>query len=257
VPVATPQTLNDNQALFLDFDGTLVDIAPAPDRVVVDPLLTRALERLLERLRGAVALVSGRPIAQIDRWLAPLTLPCAGVHGAERRTAAGQVRRVPLPDLGAIASALEHWAGEHVGLLVERKGVSVALHYRQAPELRTLCEHKLREVLSQHRGLHLMHGKMVLELLPQGVSKAHAIDAFLSESPFAGRQPLFIGDDVTDEAGFEHVRAAGGVAVKVGPGPSIAERRLEGPAAVRSWLFAAAGLTATPQEDDNNHAPNA
>ncbi|MED5619426.1 trehalose-phosphatase [Ideonella sp. BN130291] len=251
MPISPP--LNDDHALFLDFDGTLVDIAPSPDRIVVDPALTHALARLSERLGGALAIISGRPIAELDRWLAPLTLPAAGIHGAERRRAAGTVERLPTTALDAIATRAEALAATHPGLRVERKGAAVALHYREAPQWEAACREAITQALAGAPGLQLLDGKMVLEVLPRGVSKGHAIEAFLAEPPFAGRQPLFLGDDVTDEAGFEVVQRLGGVAVKVGPGPTIAAQRIDGAAAVRRWLLAAAH----PPKDITHHAASA
>jgi trehalose 6-phosphate phosphatase len=244
--VTTPPPLRPDHALFLDFDGTLVEIAPSPDSIVLDPMLPAALSRLADRLGGALALVSGRPIADIDRWLAPLRLPSAGVHGAERRDGDGQLSAVAPPELAALADRLEALVREHPGLLLERKSASVALHYRQAPALEALCRAALAELLAPLPGLRLLQGKQVLEVLPPAVGKGQAIEAFLREPPFAGRRPLFVGDDVTDEDGFEAVQRHGGIAVKVGPGESGAACRLDSPAAVRQWLFAAAGLAAEP-----------
>lgn len=237
----TPEiSLDHRHALFLDFDGTLVDIAPSPDSVVVDPQLTTALAQLHERLGGALAIISGRPIHELDHWLAPLTLPAAGVHGAERRHGNGEVERLQIDALDAVAQGLQRLVDGHAGLRLERKGMAVALHYREAPELQALCEQAMAEVQAAHAALHVLHGKKVLELLPRGVSKGHAIEAFMAEPPFAARHPVFVGDDVTDEAGFAFVRQHGGSAVKVGPGETAAQQRLEGPADVRRWLFAAA-----------------
>jgi trehalose 6-phosphate phosphatase len=223
-------------ALFLDFDGTLVDIAPSPDAVVVEQGLTDALSALVRRLGGAVAVISGRPLAQIDRWLAPLVLPAAGVHGAERRRADGRVERLSLASLDAVAQAAQRLADAHAGLLVERKSTAVALHYRLAPELEAVCVATMTAAAARDPALHAMRGKMVIEVLPHGVSKGHAVEQFLAEPPFSGRRPVFIGDDVTDEAGFAVVRRRGGAAVRVGPGHSVATHRIDSPAAVRTWL---------------------
>jgi trehalose 6-phosphate phosphatase len=251
MPISPP--LNDDHALFLDFDGTLVDIAPSPDRIVVDPALTDALARLSERLGGALAIISGRPIAELDRWLLPLKLPAAGIHGAERRRAGGEVQRLPTGALAAVGARAEVLAAAHPGVRVERKGAAVAVHYREAPQWEGVCRDTLARAVAEAPGLQLLDGKMVLEVLPLGVSKGHAIEAFLAEPPFAGRQAIFLGDDVTDEAGFEAVQRRGGVAVKVGPGPTIATQRIEGAAAVRRWLLAAAH----PPKDITHHAASA
>src|SRR5688572_16515775 len=221
--------LDTRSALFLDFDGTLVDIAPAPDRVVVEPGLVDALGSLAHCMGGALGIVSGRPIAEVDRWLHPLVLPVAGIHGAERRRADGSLERIALAGLGEVAAAAERVAAQHPGLRVERKGVAVALHYRLAPEQEAQCLAAMADAVSRDPSLHLMRGKMVVEVLPNGVSKGHAIDAFLAEPPFAGRRPVFLGDDVTDEHGFAAVQRLGGQAVKVGPGETVAALRLGAP----------------------------
>lgn len=234
-----PPALLPDDALFLDFDGTLVDLAPAPDLIHVDPLTLEVLRRLQERLCGALAIVSGRPLAEIDHWLSPLALPAAGVHGAERRTAEGRTLRAEVGDLDLVGQALLPLVTRHPGLRMERKGAAVALHYREAPQAEALCRQAVQQVLARQPALKLLDGKMVLELLPQGVGKGQAVRAFLHEPPFAGRRPVFVGDDVTDEAGFEAVLAMGGLAVKVGPGPSLAPHRLAGTEQVRHWLSGA------------------
>lgn len=246
--------LDSASALFLDFDGTLVDIAPAPDRVVVEPGLVASLGSLARCMGGALGIVSGRPIAEVDRWLAPLQLPVAGIHGAERRSADGAVRRIALSGLDAVAEAAERVATLHPGLRVERKGVAVALHYRLAPQHEADCLAAMADAVSRDPGLHLMRGKMVVEVLPNGVSKGHAIDAFLAEPPFAGRRPVFLGDDVTDEHGFAAVQRLGGEAVKVGPGDTIAALRLGSPDNVRRWLHDACHLLC---KGNNHHVASA
>jgi len=241
-----PPDLDSRCALFLDFDGTLVDIAPTPDAVVVPPGLTDALGRLSRWLDGAIALISGRPISQLDRWLAPLALPAAGVHGAERRRADGVVERRALPELDAVAHVAQALAMAHPGLLVERKTCAVALHYRGAPQCEALCRAAMQDVAARQPALHLMNGKMVIEVLPRGVSKGHAVEQFMGEAPFEGRRPVFVGDDVTDEAGFEAVQRAGGVAVRVGRGPSVAAHGLASPQAVLRWLNVPLGVAPEP-----------
>jgi trehalose 6-phosphate phosphatase len=235
-----PFSLTSGQALFLDFDGTLVDLAASPDAIRVEPTLTASLRRLQERLGGALALISGRSIADLDRWLHPLVLPAAGVHGAERRSAGGAVKPLNVPSLEAVAACAQRLAQAHPGVRVERKGAAVALHYREAPGAEAACVEAFGAAVAAAPGLRLLHGKMVLEALPLGVSKGHAVEAFLAEPPFEGRQPVFIGDDVTDEAGFDAVQRRGGLAVKVGPGETMATERLAGAAEVRQWLAAQA-----------------
>ncbi len=233
-----PDLLSPSCALFLDFDGTLVELAPQPGAIDVPSGLVPTLAALHDWLGGAVAVVSGRTIADIDRWLAPLQLATAGVHGAERRTAIRERIDVPAPDLSAVEAAANALAARHPGLLVEHKDRSLALHYRLAPQLEAACVDALASAVAATPGLVLLRGKMVVEAKPAAASKGAAIGDFLAEPPFAGRRPVFIGDDVTDEAGFEAVQAAGGVGVKVGPGPSAAQHRLDGPGALHAALAA-------------------
>jgi len=226
-------------ALFLDFDGTLVDIAPRPDQVVVTPQLLAALGALQQRLDGRLAIVSGRPVAELDRMLAPLALPAAGVHGMERRGFDGVLRQLPAPDFSAVRTQAHALAARHPGLWVEEKHGALALHYRQAPQLQALCVETMDAAVRTSLGLLLMEGKMIVEIKAAGVSKGTAIRDFLAEAPFAGYRPLFIGDDTTDEAGFDHVQRVGGIGLKVGPGPSVARCRIASSQAVREALAAA------------------
>jgi trehalose 6-phosphate phosphatase len=226
-------TIRPNCALFLDFDGTLVDIAAQPGAVVVPSRLVHTLEALQRYLGGAVAVVSGRPIREIDEFLTPIRLPVAGVHGAERRTAEGTMERTGVQPLDAVEQAARALAARHDGLLVEHKQSSLALHYRQAPHLESECLDVMQAAVDRSPGLTLLRGKMVAEAKPAGASKGHAIEAFLREAPFTGRTPVFIGDDVTDEAGFAVVQRMGGLGVKVGDGPTMASTRLPTPADLR------------------------
>ena len=235
----TTPLLPAHAALFLDFDGTLIALAPTPEGIVLPSTIVPLLTDLHALLSGAVAVVSGRTLAMIDRHLMPLQLPVAAEHGAQRRDACGKVHAHHLPDGDAIAQACLALAGQHPGLLVERKQAAIALHYRQAPQLEALCRHTLQALVQGRPDLVLMQGKCVLEVLPAQVNKGHAIAAFLQQRPFVARMPVFVGDDTTDEAGFATVQALGGMAVKVGAGPSAARHRLESPAAVQAWLTAA------------------
>ncbi len=223
-------------ALFLDFDGTLVDIAPQPEEVVVPSGLVATLSGLQAHLGGALALISGRPIAQIDGFLAPLQLPAAGVHGAERRRADGKTELLATHPLQLVEEAALALARTHPGLRVETKRGSVALHYRQAPHLEDACLQAMQEAVQQSPGLTLLRGKMVAEAKPGGASKGKAIEAFLQEPPFRGRTPVFIGDDVTDEVGFSTVQRLGGLGIKVGDGQTVAWERMATPAVMRGQL---------------------
>jgi len=228
-------------ALFIDFDGTLVDIASQPDAVVVEPGLPSLLLRLRDLLGGALAVVSGRPLADIDSHLGlDVPLSAAGVHGTERRGADGFVRRIAVGTLEQPAALIDALAAQHPGLRVERKPGAIALHYRQAPELEDLCLETLTAALQAVDGMVLMRGKKVIELKPRRASKAMAVRSFLDEAPFRHRRPWFFGDDVTDEGAFELVQSLGGVAVKIGEGETLAAHHLPDPASLRDWLNRAA-----------------
>jgi len=231
-------------ALFLDFDGTLVDLAPQPEAVIVPSGLVGTLEALSIYLGGALALISGRPIEQIDDFLQPLRLPVAGVHGAERRSAAGAMTLLSTHPLQRVEAAAMELVALHPQLRMENKRGSIALHYRQAPELEALCLEAMRGAIEESPGLALLHGKMVVEAKPGGASKGHAIEAFMQEPPFAGRRPVFVGDDFTDEVGFSTVQHKQGLGVKVGEGVSVAWQRLDSPAALRYELQAAVAAKA-------------
>jgi trehalose 6-phosphate phosphatase len=183
--------------------------------------------------------ISGRPIAQLDAFLEPLRIPVAGVHGAERRDADGRVHLLDTHPLDHVEHAARQLAKAHPGLLVENKRGSLALHYRQAPELEKLCLDTMEKAVAESPGVALLRGKMVAEAKPGGASKGRAIEDFLGEPPFAGRTPVFIGDDVTDEAGFSTVQRLGGIGIKVGEGATAATRRLPDPGALRRELEAA------------------
>lgn len=226
-------------AFFLDVDGTLLEHAGHPREVRVEPRHLRLLERLLAAAGGAVALISGRSVADIDGLFSPLVVPLAGQHGNERRSANGAVQRhaPPLEQLGRAAADIVRLTAAHTGLVFENKGMSLALHYRRAPELRALAERELRAIAADLGDeFELQEGKFVLEIKPGGKDKGTAIAEFMAESPFAGRLPVFIGDDLTDEYGFALVNRLGGHSVKVGPGETQARWRLADAAAVRRWL---------------------
>ena len=225
-------------AFFFDVDGTLADIQPRPELVFIPPRSLAALEQL--SANGIpVAVVSGRPISQLDALLTPLQLPAAGVHGAERRTATGELQNLALDNevLDAIQRELAQACAEHPGLSLENKGVAFALHFRLAPELEETARHVAEDFVSRYgEVLALQPGKCVFELKPRGASKGEVIRTFMQEAPFAGRTPVFIGDDLTDEAGFTVVNELGGVSIKVGSGATEATQRLESVEAVAAWL---------------------
>jgi len=229
-----PISLDD--ALFLDLDGTLIDLAPTPDAVCVAPGLIDVLQGLRQQLDGRLAVVSGRPLEQIDALLAPLVLPAAGVHGMQRRGADGVLSNAPLPGLSEARACADALAAAYPGVWVEEKYGALAVHYRQAPDAGPLCKAALADVIRATPELLLMEGKMIVEVKVAGVDKGTAIRDFLASIPFAGHRPVFIGDDTTDEAGFAIVQAGGGIAIKVGTGPTVARHRIASPPALRAAL---------------------
>ena len=228
-------------ALFLDVDGTLLELAATPQAVSVSDDLREGLRALSLASGGAVALVSGRAITDLDKLFAPLTLPSAGLHGFEHRSASGAYERRPLPSataLGNARGAMLRLAQSHPGLMVEDKQFALALHYRNAPHLEEAVMMAMEELAAPLAGeLELQRGKMVVELRPAGATKAQAVAAFLEEAPFAGRLPIFIGDDLTDEPAFELVNHLDGASVVVNATrPSAAQTRFADVTAVRGWL---------------------
>ena len=232
-----------NWALFLDIDGTLLDIAPHPSAVVVRPELCAALAGAMGALHGAVSLVSGRSIAQIDALFAPMHIPAAGLHGLERRLQPDATTRIAadLTGLAEVRDAFDSLADRHAGIIVEDKDLALALHYRGAPAAEAVARSETRALITAHPRLQLLDGKMVLEVKPAGVSKGSVVEAFMAVPPFAGRVPVFAGDDVTDEDGFAAVERMGGIGIRVGPPPpqlphSVARWQCESVSAIVLWL---------------------
>lgn len=226
-------------AWFLDIDGTLITIAASPGAVRVPAALRRDIIALQRRTGGAVALITGRPIADVDRLFPGIRLAAAGQHGVERRPAKGSTLRPHAPSgrLVAARRRLAEVVARHPGLLLEDKGLSLALHYRRAPRLAGYAHRLAREQLPRLGAAYAVHaGKRVVEIGPTGRNKGTAIQAFMREPPFLGRLPVFLGDDVTDEHGFLMVNRLGGHTIKVGPGASAARWRLPDVAAVHAWL---------------------
>ena len=251
-----PDSLDTREvALFLDVDGTLLEIREKPADVVADDDLIDMLKACSARLDGAMSLVSGRPIADVDRIFSPAVFPVAGAHGAELRFGGGRretVANEPLP--AEIVVSLDEFAAENDGLLLERKPSGVSLHYRRAPELEGECRARIDALMPKlGDAFRLIAGKMVLEIAPAAHSKGAAIETFLKQEPFAGRMPVFLGDDVTDEDGFHAVNAARGVSIRVGePQDSAAAYRLPDVAAVRPWLRSA--ILGIPLEEQTGAA---
>lgn len=233
-PVPTP-----SWAYFLDFDGTLVRIAESPAEVEIDGGMRQMIASLHQASGGAVALITGRGIADVDRLFPGLRLAVAGQHGVERRNAAGETSRHPFPSgrLDAVRHRLGEVVTRHPGLALEDKGLSLALHYRKAPQLASYSHRLVRSLVTGlGKSYCVQSGKRVVEIRPTGKDKGAAIQEFMMERPFRGRTPLFLGDDVTDEFGFAMVNRLHGHSVKVGPGPTKAHWRLRDVAAVRNWL---------------------
>lgn len=246
----SPPDIGADAALFLDIDGTLVELTASPANVVLHDPIIEVLKRLQKHLGGAVALVTGRAITDVDRLSRGLQLPVAGQHGAEIRDERGNHRR--LLDAGGRWSAaierLRQFAADHPEVLMEDKGLSVAVHYRAAPSLAKAVLASLERAAAElGDGYRVRSGKMVYELVPDGSDKGKAISALLALAPFRGRQPVFIGDDVTDEDGFRAVNERGGISVKVGQGRSAARYRLPDATAVAAWLSRQARLLADSQ----------
>ena len=235
-------------ALFLDFDGCIVDVAPTPEAVVVPDCLPALLVALRETLGGAVAIVSGRPIEQIDGFLGTAVPAVAGLHGLERRRVEGGIVRSPLPrnDLRVVRALLEAFAAECPGIFVEDKTYTLALHYRLAPSLRDDCRDVVNAALKDApQGWQVIEGKFVFEIRPVGHTKGTAIEAYMGEAPFLGRTPVFCGDDITDEDGFEVVNARGGVSIRVGKGSATrATVQAETVGELLDWLTRVAGSRA-------------
>jgi trehalose 6-phosphate phosphatase len=239
---APPPRLDAHSAVFLDVDGTLLEIAARPELVQVPRALPPLIARVSEERQGALALISGRPLAELDRLFQPWHGAAAGLHGVERRRADSTLDCV-LDSLSAAAldrirPRLAMLARSDSRLILEDKGGTVALHYRAAPErepeIRAYTEGLRREAAMQ---LRLIAGKMVVEFQPLHVNKGLAIAAFLGEPPFLGRRPVFVGDDTTDEDGFAEIRRRRGIGVRVGPPRETAATHcLPSVAAVRAWL---------------------
>jgi trehalose 6-phosphate phosphatase len=242
-----PPPPRPGDALFLDADGTLLEIAPRPDEVAAAPGLVETLGRVHELLSGATAFVSGRRIADLDNIFKPLALPAAGIHGLERRRADGSgVRYETGRFMNTIRRHLEERLADRPGLLLEDKGLTVAIHYRRAPELEQHVRDLARTLVAGHeRDIRLLEGRMVVEFQPLLADKGQAIADFMGEPPFHGKRPVFLGDDVTDEDAFKAVNRLGGTTVLVGPKrPTAARWRLPDVASVHRWLrFAVPGDT--------------
>ena len=233
--------LDDRSALFLDFDGTLVEIAPTPDEVVVEPGLPEILSGVRDRLAGALAIVTGRPISGIDHFLPELRLDGCGMHGLERRIDGKVSFPQDLPDLSPLVARLRTRLSAHPGVIIEDKRIGVAVHWRTAPDAEGDARAAIDDLAAELGAAYkIQEGKAVREIVPAAAGKGDGIRAMMQSEPYAGRRPVFIGDDKTDEHGFAAVNALGGVTVKIGAGDTLARCRLPSTAALRDamarWL---------------------
>lgn len=235
---AVPAIVPARHAFFFDVDGTLAAIQSRPDEVFIPSPVLRCLQQLATASQHALALISGRPLRELDALAAPLHLPLAGVHGAERRDASDELHRVSLADevVLPLEQTLTQALAAMPGTQLEAKGMAFALHYRNAPSFAQAILELAEAQVARYPQLTLQPGKCVVELKPKGSNKGAALRAFMQEPPFAGKIPVFVGDDLTDEAGFEVVNALGGITIKVGEGQTQASCRLADVDAVHAWL---------------------
>ena len=236
--------------LFLDVDGTLIELTETPFDTHAGVDLKAVLKESAERLGGALALVSGRSVEYLDVLFAPLRLPSAGLHGVERRKSTGVMQGASFTDsqLDRARTALAKFVQDRPGTLLEDKGRTVAVHFRMAPQF----EPEVREMVTEIAAVlgtnyHVQAGSMMLEIKPRGFNKGGAVKAFMREPPFSGRRPVYVGDDLTDLDGFRMVETLGGVSIAVGDRVQ-AQCRLEDPATVREWLQGIAGLVDSHRE---------
>lgn len=236
--MSTAPPLNADNCLFLDLDGTLLDLRDDPATIHADVALLALLNDCVQRLGGALAVISGRPIADLDLCFEPLRLAAAGIHGLERRSADGTTAVLPsnVAKLRGAALRLAAAMKDLPQSQLEDKGVSLALHWRRAPQHATALRQLARDALAQlGSSYRLLEGNCVVELLPRMANKGDAVRAFLGEAPFQGRRPVFVGDDLTDLPGFAAARVAGGYGIAVGDRVS-ADYHCGDVAAVRDWL---------------------
>jgi trehalose 6-phosphate phosphatase len=237
-----PSLVRSQSALFLDVDGTLIDLAPTPDAVTVPADLVPDLSRLVRSLGGALAILSGRTLSDIDRLLSPLRTVAAGQHGAELRTlskdGAFQYSLVDISVPSEWEVQLSDLARAHAGVVVEHKGNSVAVHFRNAPEAAAAVEETVRRFAVADRRFMLQRGNCVVELKPRSSDKGAALLQLMRLPAFRSRTPIMIGDDLTDEDAFLAASLLGGEGLRVGPPHHRAERGFARPADVRRWLKA-------------------
>ena len=236
-----PTELLRGASLFLDFDGTLVDIAPRPDAVRVSSALRQLIRDLGERLEGRVAILTGRSAVEVDRLLAPVTVAIGGHHGLETRNGGSSAMAERPAALDIVIPELRRLESEHPGVLLEDKPLGIALHFREAPGAEEACRVAVERAAEQS-GLEVQPGKMVFELKPRGGNKGEALRRLVREAPFAGTRPVFLGDDLTDEPGFVAAQELGGAGVLIGDrSPTVAQYRLDSVDEALAWLKQACG----------------
>lgn len=234
-----PKLDHAGTALFFDFDGTLVPFGGGRDSgpwMATD--LPGLLARAQDRLDGALAIVTGRAIAELDALIEPTRLAVSGTHGAEVRLAPGGARVVDADggDLPALTAEIAAWAADKAGVIVLEKPLSSVIIYRERPELEGEILALAERVAAVHPGFVPEPQRMLVEIKPVGADKGRGIARLMAEPDFSGRRPVFFGDDLPDEAGFALVNEMGGVSVKVGPGDTVASHRFDGPEVVLAWL---------------------
>lgn len=233
----SPPLLRPNIALLSDFDGTLVELAAHPDAVSPSAGLAGWLYQLEKHLGDALAIVTGRRLREVDRHLDPLRLMGAGAHGAELRVAiAGKTTPVIAPLEATVITAIETAVAPLPGVWLENKTFALAVHFRQNPAAAAACFARVQEAASLHAQLEVFSGHAVVEVRRKGLGKGPAISFLLQHPAFAGRVPVFIGDDLADEEGFAVVQALGGHGIKVGTDDTVARYQLADVPAVHRWL---------------------
>ena len=232
---SSPPPLCDEHALFLDFDGVLVDFAPRPDLVKMKSDVVDALQAARRGLDGALAVVTGRNFEDIDRFV-PLSLPGAGNHGRQLRMPGGFTQPVQDAELDREFEAIEAFVAGHPGTRSERKPGGVGVHYREAPHAEDDARAMMEALEAERDDLKLMRGKMIFELKEAHVHKGLGVEKLMAVPPFAGRVPVFVGDDVTDEDGFRAVQERGGFGIKVGEGETVAHHRVPDLRTIHEWL---------------------
>ena len=229
---------NQPIALFLDVDGTLLEFCNNPDDVYPGVELNLILKSLSSLLKGALALVTGRRVLEIDRIFHPLQLPVGGQHGLEHRDAEGNfklVKSLKFPE--NIRSQIQCFGEIYPECAIEDKSLTMAIHYRRAPKLEEKVLKFVNKLIEGEKHFHAISGNMVIEIKPLGVDKGQSIALFMENEPFVDKLPIFIGDDVTDEDGFRYINANNGISIKVGTRTSsLARYNLNNVNAVHDWL---------------------